>query len=253
MLPAQVAEAQLPPVPDCVSNPASCLPDPEVPPLPEVDPCVANPASCLPDPELPPVPDVDECVKNPASCLPDPPPIDQCTKNPASCLPDVVPDPDECVKDLPRCLPDAEEIDRCVEDVARCVQPGENRNDDGDEDEGGGAAPGEGNQPPRQSPDATSRIQRSADADAEAAVSGEATASSLEGGTEIGTAAFASSPSTLERIQQGLEDAAKRFAFPLALAGLVAGFLLVQGRLDRRDPKLAVAPIVARDDVVSFR
>jgi hypothetical protein len=194
---------------------------------------------------------VDKCISNPASCLPDPPSIDECTKNPASCLPAVVPDPDECTKDLRHCLPDAEEIDRCVDDVARCLEPEENDGDD-DGDDGGGAAPVDGRQPPRQSPDATRRTERLVETGASGST--DASGVSLEGGTEIGTAAFASNDgSTLEKIQRGLEDAAKRFAFPLALAGLVGAFLLIQGRIDRRDPKLAVAPIETREDVVSFR
>jgi hypothetical protein len=57
----------------------------------------------------------------------------------------------------------------------------------------------------------------------------------------------------LDRIAEGVTDAARRFAFPMTVAGLAALFLLVQGRLDRRDPKLATAPIDSRDDVVSFR
>ena len=39
--------------------------------------------------------------------------------------------------------------------------------------------------------------------------------------------------------------------FPLALVAVVVGFLSVQGRLDRRDPKLALAPV--RTDLNDFR
>jgi hypothetical protein len=39
--------------------------------------------------------------------------------------------------------------------------------------------------------------------------------------------------------------------FPLLLVGLVAAFLLAQNRIDRRDPKLALASVVA-DDMVEF-
>jgi hypothetical protein len=54
-------------------------------------------------------------------------------------------------------------------------------------------------------------------------------------------------------VADGLSDAARRFAFPLSVAVVVAAFLLVQGRIDRKDPKLATAPIDSRDDLVSFR
>ena len=38
--------------------------------------------------------------------------------------------------------------------------------------------------------------------------------------------------------------------FPLALVAVVIGFVAVQGRLDRRDPKLALAPV--RHDLSGF-
>ena len=40
--------------------------------------------------------------------------------------------------------------------------------------------------------------------------------------------------------------------FPLLLIGLVLVFLVVQNRIDRRDPKLALASIAA-DDTVEFQ
>jgi hypothetical protein len=40
-----------------------------------------------------------------------------------------------------------------------------------------------------------------------------------------------------------LAEAARRFAFPLLLMALVAGYLFFQQRVDRRDPKLALAPM----------
>ena len=39
-------------------------------------------------------------------------------------------------------------------------------------------------------------------------------------------------------------------AFPLALALIVGAFLLAQNRLDRRDPRLALAPV--GPDVLDF-
>lgn len=47
-------------------------------------------------------------------------------------------------------------------------------------------------------------------------------------------------------------DSVKRFAFPLLLVLLVAGFLALQNYFDRRDPKLAAALIDPGDDYLSF-
>lgn len=46
--------------------------------------------------------------------------------------------------------------------------------------------------------------------------------------------------------------AVQEFAFPLTLAIAVLLFLLFQGELDRRDPKLAYAPVDSIKDMVSF-
>ena len=45
---------------------------------------------------------------------------------------------------------------------------------------------------------------------------------------------------------------ASEFGFPLALAIAVGGFVLIQGYVDRRDPKLRVAPQSARETYVRF-
>jgi len=46
-------------------------------------------------------------------------------------------------------------------------------------------------------------------------------------------------------------SAARVFGFPVLLVGLVLAFLIVQKRIDRRDPRLALAP-AAVDDMVEF-
>ena len=53
-----------------------------------------------------------------------------------------------------------------------------------------------------------------------------------------------------ERTVLSLQDVVKGFAFPLALVLIVGAFLLVQDRLDRRDPRLALAPV--GPDVLDF-
>ena len=50
-------------------------------------------------------------------------------------------------------------------------------------------------------------------------------------------------PTLLERIAQGALEAGERFAFPLALALMAGAFLVLQGRIGRNDPKLALAPV----------
>jgi hypothetical protein len=47
-------------------------------------------------------------------------------------------------------------------------------------------------------------------------------------------------------------EAVQRLAFPLALALMVAIFLLVQHFLDRRSPKLAFAPVHSEYDRIDF-
>ncbi|HYP23106.1 MAG TPA: hypothetical protein VEV43_06000, partial [Actinomycetota bacterium] len=47
-------------------------------------------------------------------------------------------------------------------------------------------------------------------------------------------------------------EAVKTFAFPLSLTILVVIFLLIQGEIDRRDPKLAFAPVDSSKDMVYF-
>ena len=53
-----------------------------------------------------------------------------------------------------------------------------------------------------------------------------------------------------DRTVLSLEDVVKGFAFPMALVLIVGAFLIVQNRLDRRDPRLALAPV--GPDVLDF-
>ena len=47
-------------------------------------------------------------------------------------------------------------------------------------------------------------------------------------------------------------EAAKTLAFPAALALLVVGFLMVQGRIGRKDPKLVLAPVDTTEESLTF-
>jgi len=46
---------------------------------------------------------------------------------------------------------------------------------------------------------------------------------------------------------------AAEFSFPLSLAVTVLGFLLIQGYVDRRDPKLRMAPKTAHETIMQFK
>lgn len=58
---------------------------------------------------------------------------------------------------------------------------------------------------------------------------------------------------SLARLASTAGEAVQRFAFPLSLTILVLVFLLVQGEIDRRDPKLAFAPVDSSKDMVYFQ
>lgn len=46
---------------------------------------------------------------------------------------------------------------------------------------------------------------------------------------------------------------ASQFTFPLALALAVLAFLVIQGHVDRRDPKLRIAPQNVVETLLTFR
>ena len=81
-------------------------------------------------------------------------------------------------------------------------------------------------------------------------------AAAVPAGSRAQTLAISSlaiqAPSLLERVTDGVIEAVRQFSFPLFLAVGVGAFLLMQSRIDRKDPKLAIAPVDARDDLVVF-
>lgn len=69
------------------------------------------------------------------------------------------------------------------------------------------------------------------------------------------TTTVASAPvnqSLVEQIGKIAAEAVKQAAFPIALILLVVGFLMIQNRMDSRDPKLALAPVDSQHDSLSF-
>lgn len=59
--------------------------------------------------------------------------------------------------------------------------------------------------------------------------------------------------SFISNLAEAAGEAAKKLAFPLGLALMVGAFLMVQGRIDRKDAKLALAPIDSEQDLLSFQ
>lgn len=72
------------------------------------------------------------------------------------------------------------------------------------------------------------------------------------GGFDRVVAFRTSDPSVGDRAVEAALDAAKAFTFPAILIGLIIGFILVQNRIDHRDPKLAYAPVSSDQDFLSF-
>jgi hypothetical protein len=60
-------------------------------------------------------------------------------------------------------------------------------------------------------------------------------------------------PTFLENASRLAAEAAKKLAFPTTLALIVVGFLMIHGRVGRRDPKLAQARVDAHEDALTFR
>ena len=65
-------------------------------------------------------------------------------------------------------------------------------------------------------------------------------------------AAFAPEPLDLGALTEAAVEAAKKFAFPILLSILVAAFMLIQDRVDRKDPKLALAAVDTDQEWLSF-
>jgi hypothetical protein len=92
---------------------------------------------------------------------------------------------------------------------------------------------------------------------ANTAPSGEAPASAASpdkvtaGDTAAAERLTVSPPAVRDAGPSALAEVARTLAFPLALTVLIALFLLAQHRVDRRAPKLALAPV--EPDVVGFR
>lgn len=59
--------------------------------------------------------------------------------------------------------------------------------------------------------------------------------------------------STIESLGERATRIAQEVAFPLILLAMVAAFLIIQSRLDKKDPKLALAPLDIDEQYLIFR
>lgn len=72
-------------------------------------------------------------------------------------------------------------------------------------------------------------------------------------GSSAGDAAVTlPSPALGERLRRAAIDASKQLAVPLALTLLILAFVIAQHWADRRDPKLALAPLDSDHDLLTF-
>ena len=74
-----------------------------------------------------------------------------------------------------------------------------------------------------------------------------------EQGTPVALTAPPPRETFLTQLADAAVEATKKLAFPLGLALMVGAFLMVQGRIDRKDAKLALAPIDSEQDLLSFQ
>ena len=64
-------------------------------------------------------------------------------------------------------------------------------------------------------------------------------------------AVLAAAGQVAQQVGRTVQAVAKNGQYPLALVAVVAAFLFLQGRLDRRDPKLALARV--REELSEYR
>jgi hypothetical protein len=67
------------------------------------------------------------------------------------------------------------------------------------------------------------------------------------------SSATAEGPTFLDNAATLAAEAARKLAFPMTLVLIVVGFLMLQGRIGRKDPKLAQAPVETNEDALTFQ
>ncbi|MGH2729012.1 MAG: hypothetical protein ACRDJI_00220, partial [Actinomycetota bacterium] len=204
-------------------------------------------------PDVPDVPDVDPCIADPQSCLPPLPDPDQCLADPRNCLP--VEDPDDATEAVERCVADPTE---CVEEAVATPEPVADLWHALDEVLAGeGIEASELVEPGRVQAD---RARGITVVDGSPETDGIAGTTSSDAGAGDESASFtgsgrddSSAGSPPNGIGNIFGDIISNYGFPLALIAIAAGFLAIQSRLDRRDPKLALAPVDTRHELLTFK
>jgi hypothetical protein len=150
-----------------------------------------------------------------------------------------------------------------VEDSGATQDPVLSSEPSSDAPEGGttstppGTAPSEAEPEEAASALLPSEPQGGAEADDEPRLAGTVAESGADSSDEPGSGTFVQYLSDFfERLKdiaqvavQVAEEVAERSAFPGGLAMMMIGFFAVQDRIDRRDPKLALAPVQAEPDL----
>ena len=83
-------------------------------------------------------------------------------------------------------------------------------------------------------------------------LAGDLTSATASGSGDVAFSTEAPETSLFESAGRVAVEAAKTLAFPLALALIVVGFLSIQGRIGRKDPKLALAPVDTDEESLVF-
>lgn len=131
---------------------------------------------------------------------------------------------------------------RTIDDLATALTG------DGDKAKNRKSGSGAGNGSATSSGDALVAHSLIPDRTAQARMSGVATKALDDAGQASATA---SNTGLAELLRRALESV-KRFAFPLALTLLVLAYVAIQGWVDRKDPKLALASLDVESDLLTF-
>ena len=182
-------------------------------------------------------------------CVPETEPVDACVANPQSCVEETTETVQGCAADPGGCVtagdpepepqPQSEapgETDRSGSSVPPARSPGDTDKPRGASDDG---APRRERHDRSEKP-ASERAPRPVASRVDAPHPG-----ALRGGSPR-------PEGVLERVGRAVVDSSSDFAIPFAIMALAGLFLLFQGRIDRRDPKLVLAPLDAADDLLTF-
>jgi hypothetical protein len=172
--------------------------------------------------------------------------LEPCLADPVQCAGETVEEVTDTVDETVEEVTGVEDVTDPVDDV---VSP---------EDEGAPAASGEGSTAPDGSARERGQDPGGSGRGSDNAAPSEPAVPARPGGArgvERPTAPAnepAPSDDSLDSIRQTLSGSTETLAFPLLLLVVLGTFLLVQARLDRSDPKLALAPVDADDDILTF-